>query len=276
MGSLVAWLAFPVLVPLAALPAQAADPSPNVLFIAIDDLNDWVGALGGHSQTVTPNLDRLAARGVLFTNAHCAAPACNPSRAALMTGVPPHRSGVYLNRQPWRPAMPDAVTIPQHFRANGYTAIGSGKIFHGPSPDPRSWDAYFPSKRKQKPGGPRPTGRPLNGIEKTRNFDWGPLDVEDAQMGDAKVAEWVADQLEKEHDQPFFLACGFFRPHLPWYVPREYFERFALEEIELPFVPDDDLDDVPEAGREMAARSGDHRSIIDHGQWKHGSDAADE
>lgn len=101
---------------------------PNVLFIAVDDLNDWISCLGGHPDCKTPNIDRLASRGVLFTNAHCAAPACNPSRAALMTGVRPSSSGVYLNSQPWRPVMPDAVTLPQHFRNNGYEAIGSGKI----------------------------------------------------------------------------------------------------------------------------------------------------
>ena len=112
---------------------------PNVLFIAIDDLNDWIGKLGGHPQSVTPNIDRLADRGVLFTSAHCAAPACNPSRAALMTGIAPHRSGVYLNSQPWKPVMRDKVTLSQHFMQHGYRAIGSGKIYHGGCPDPESW-----------------------------------------------------------------------------------------------------------------------------------------
>jgi len=99
---------------------------PNVLFIAIDDLNDWIGCLGGHPDVRTPNLDRLARRGVLFTNAHCSAPACNPSRASLMTGILPSTSGVYHNPDPWRKstALSKAVTIPQHFMAHGYTAVG--------------------------------------------------------------------------------------------------------------------------------------------------------
>ena len=103
---------------------------PNVLFIAIDDLNDWVGCLGGHPDVKTPNLDKLAQRGVLFTNAHCSAPACNPSRASLMTGVLPSTSGVYLNPQPWRksPVLTDATTLPQHFMAHGYHVVGGGKI----------------------------------------------------------------------------------------------------------------------------------------------------
>lgn len=268
---------FPILALLALgaslpiLSAQEPEPPrsrPNVLFIAIDDLNDWTGALGGHPQAYTPHLDRLARRGVLFTNAHCAAPACNPSRAALMTGVPPHRSGVYHNDQPWRKALPDAVTLPQYFRIHGYVPRGSGKIFHGPFPDPPSWDEYHPSQRNTIPSSPRPPGRPLNGIPRARNFDWGPLEAADAAMGDAKVAAWITTQLTRKHDRPFFLACGIFRPHLPWYVPAKYFERFPLEKIVLPVVKEDDLDDVPEAGRKMARPERDHPRVLAHGQWK--------
>ena len=268
----VSWLlvALAAAVPWAHAQDSSARPKkPNVLFIAIDDLNDWTGMLGGHPQALTPNLDRLARRGVLFTNAHCAAPACNPSRAALMTGVPPYRSGVYRNNHPWRDALPAAVTIPQHFRAHGYAARGSGKIFHGPYPDPASWDEYYPSLQKQMPSNPVPEGRPLNGIPNARNFDWGPLDIEDDTMGDAKVAAWVREQLLKKHDRAFFLACGFYRPHLPWFVPEKYFERFPLERIVLPEVKEDDLDDVPAAGRKMARPGRDHPRVLEHGQWKH-------
>ena len=106
---------------------------PNVLFIAVDDLNDWIGCLGGHPDTKTPNFDRLAERGVLFTNAFCSAPSCNPSRASLLTGIRPSTSGVYINKQSWRDSLGlhDKVTLPQHFKENGYKVIGSGKIFHG-------------------------------------------------------------------------------------------------------------------------------------------------
>ena len=146
--------------------ATAAEARPNVLFIAVDDLNDWIGVLKGHPQSRTPNIDRLAGRGVLFTNAHCAAPACNPSRAALMTGIRPSTSGVYHNPQPWRQALPDAVTLPQHFMQHGYTALGAGKIYHGSYPDPPSWNTYFPSQTKNKPNDPLPPHRPVNGIPK--------------------------------------------------------------------------------------------------------------
>jgi choline-sulfatase len=242
----------------------------NVLFIAIDDLNDWVGCLGGHPDVKTPNLDRLAARGLLFTNAHCAAPLCNPSRAALMTGVRPSSSGVYDNRQPFRKAAPsrDAVTLAQHFMAQGYRVVGGGKIFHGGFPDPVSWHEYFPSQTRNKPPDPMPPKRPLNGIPDTGHFDWGPLHVPDQEMGDWKVAEWARRELARKHDRPFFLAVGFFRPHLPWYVPGKYFEMYPEDKVTLPLVKEDDLDDVPPMGRKFARPEGDHKRVIQYGQWR--------
>lgn len=248
-----------------------AEKQTNVLFIAIDDLNDWTGCLGGHPDVKTPHLDRLAQRGVLFTNAFCAAPACNPSRAALMTGIRPSTSGVYHNSQPWRqsPVLRDAVTLPQHFMSHGYRAVGSGKIYHGRFPDPDSWQDYWPSKIKTKPQDPTPPAQamPLNGIPNTKHFDWGPLQVPKEQMGDWKVANWVINQLNSKHRQPFFLACGFFRPHLPWYVPQQYFDIYPLDEITLPNVKDNDLDDVPPIGKKMAGLR-DHENVIKYHQWR--------
>jgi arylsulfatase A-like enzyme len=243
---------------------------PNVLFMAIDDLNDWTGCLGGHPDVKTPNLDRLAARGVLFTNAHCSAPACNPSRASLMTGILPSTSGVYHNPNPWRksPVLRNAVTIPQHFMAHGYSAVGGGKIYHGGFPDPPSWQDYFPSQQKNKPNDPLPANRPLNGIPKTAHFDWGPVHVPDSEMGDSQVADWAIGQLRKKHNKPFFIGCGFFRPHLPWYVPQKYFDMYPLDTVTLPNVNENDLDDVPELGKKMAKPQGDHRKVIKYKQWR--------
>ncbi len=251
--------------------ARASEPrKPNVLFIAVDDLNDWIGSLKGHPQAHTPNLDRLARSSMLFTNAHCAAPACNPSRAALMTGIPPYRSGVYHNTQPWRPALPDAVTIPQAFRAQGYWAAGSGKIYHGAFPDPKSWNEYVPSKTRQTFPDARPPKKNINGLGRA-HFDWGPIpDADDSDMGDAKTAEWICEQLTRRHDRPFFLACGFFRPHLPWYVPSKHFDRYPLENIQLPPVKPDDLLDVPLAGKKIARPGSDHAAVLQGGQWKAG------
>ncbi|MDG2224417.1 MAG: sulfatase [Rubripirellula sp.] len=251
------------------IPSQASGAdSPNVLFIAVDDLNDWIGVMGGHPQANTPNIDRLAAMGTLFTHAYCAAPACNPSRAALMTGIRPSTSGVYKNADPWRQLLPDAVTLPQHFMASGYTALGSGKIYHGAFPDPPSWDLYFPSKTKQKPSDPLPDGRPLNGIPRTSHFDWGPVAADDAEMGDFQVADWVIEQLGKAYDKPFFLACGMYRPHLPWYAPEKYFQEYPLDEIQLPITSENDLADIPAAGIKMAKPTGDHARVTRSQQWK--------
>ena len=250
--------------------AQPAARRGNVLFIAIDDLNDWVGCLGGHPGTRTPNLDRLAARGVLFTNAHCNAPLCNPSRASLMTGVRPSTSGIYDNSQPMRksPVLAGAVTLPQHLRAHGYRVIGGGKVFHGAFPDAASWDEYFPSQTKNKPDDPEPPQRPVNGIPQAAQFDWGPVNKPDSLMGDMQVVDWAIGELRKPQPKPFFLACGLFRPHLPWYVPPKYFDLFPAEKVTLPSVKPDDLDDVPPVGVQMARPRGDHAKVIQYKQWR--------
>ena len=251
--------------------AYAAPKNPhNVLFIAVDDLNDWIGCLGGHPDIRTPNFDRFARSGVLFTNAHCAAPLCNPSRAALMTGIRPAASGVYDNGQPFRksPTGPGAVSMAQHFRAHGYRVIGGGKIFHGAYPDPTSWDEYFPSQTQNKPPDPVPPNRPVNGIPNAAQFDWGPLNVPDSEMGDYKVVDWAARELQKKQDRPFFHAVGLFRPHLPWYVPGKYFDMYPADKVTLPNVKDDDLDDVPAMGKKFARPEGDHRRVIEYKQWR--------
>ena len=120
---------------------------PNILFISVDDLNDWISPLGGHPQSITPNFQRLANQSVLFTNAHCPAPACGPCRAAVLSGIPPYRSGLYENMQPLRQVMPDITLMPRFFSNHGYHSSGSGKILHYVI-DPRSWDNYFPEKKK--------------------------------------------------------------------------------------------------------------------------------
>ena len=252
----------------------SAAPKMNVLFIAIDDLNDWVGSLGGHPQTRTPNLDRFAASGINFSSAHCAAPLCNPSRVAIMTGLRPSTTGVYENNQPFRRSDKgrDALTLTQHLMGAGYKAIGSGKIFHGGFPDPQSWNDYFPNNtgRDVPPSPmPPPDKRPLNGIPRMAHFDWGPIDNPDEDMGDFKVARWISGQLAKRHSDPMFIACGMTRPHLPWYVPKKYFDMFPLDSIQLPSVKNDDLADVPPAGIRMAKPDGDHAKVIEHAQWKH-------
>ncbi len=236
---------------------------PNVLFIAVDDLNDWTGFLGGYKGVKTPNLDRLAGRGEFFTRAYCSAPACNPSRASLLCGVRPSTSGVYYNPNPWRAQMPDAVTLPQHFMAAGYIVHGAGKIFHGGFKDPESWQVYF-----ARPQSMYPKNRPVNGIRPGSHFDWGPITGGDKDMGDTQVTDFGVKFLAQQHDKPFFLAVGIFRPHLPWYAPQKYFDEYPLEDIVLPKVKEDDLDDVPPAGVKMARPERDHANVLKAKQWE--------
>ena len=255
---------------------------PNILFIALDDLNNWIGVLGGHPQVKTPHMDRLAERGVLFTDAHTAAPICNPSRAALMTGLLPVTSGVYGNDQPWRIGNPDASTIPQYFRDHGYLVAGGGKIFHHGRGynDPMSWDEYFhwnPDARKNGwfdgysfPPDPEPD-RPVTPMPSVswRNFDWAPIDVSDEDMPDHKLSVWAEAFLKRDHDKPFFLATGIFRPHIPWFVPRKYFDRYPLEDIIVPVVKEDDLADLPPPAWAMALNDKSrHDLVVSTGNWK--------
>ncbi|MDA7915050.1 sulfatase [Rubripirellula sp.] len=256
----------------------SADEMPNVLFIAVDDLRDWVGHLDGNQQAKTPNLDRLAQRGVSFSHAHCAAPLCNPSRISLLTGVAPANSGVYGNGENLRDKLPDAITLMQHFRNSGYVVRGSGKIFHGWNAyDKESWDDYFvPAQVRAKSGSQRDRILP-----KTAWTPWGEVDLSDEEMFDGKVASWAVSELEKSHDKPFFLACGFTKPHLPWIVPRKYFRMYPLDGISLPPTVDGDLADVPAFGKRLAREvfdpsgeknfatpGGDHFNIIANGQWR--------
>ncbi len=237
--------------------AAAAD-KPDVLFIVVDDLNDWVGVLGGHPQAKTPNIDRLAQRGMLFANAHAAAPSCNPSRAALLFGMRPSTTGVYGNIELWRDsqAIRGKPSLPQLFRRNGYETAGGGKIFHAHTyfeegfrgqPQPEAWDDAFPSPDRQLPAELRPRGWPVNGNPGFifSLFDWAGLDVDDDRTGDGQVVSWAERKLAQPHEKPLFLAVGIYRPHLPWYVPSRYFDQHPLADVELPATLPDDRVDLP-------------------------------
>lgn len=259
--------------------ALAAEAEPNVLFISMDDLNDWIGCMGGHPQALTPHLDRLAASGMLFDNAYCPAASCNPSRTAIFSGLPPHRSGLYRNQQTMREVMPEAELLPRYFSKHGYWAAGSGKLLHYVI-DPQSWDDYFPDKAKDNPF-PRtfyPKQRPVNlpraGDWQYVETDWAALEVSDEQYGgDWLVTKWIGEQLKREQDKPLFLACGIYRPHEPWFVPKKYFEPFPLDSIQLPpGYKADDLDDVPAEGQRIA-RNRYFAHIQEQKQWKQGIQA---
>ncbi|QDU88259.1 Arylsulfatase [Pirellulimonas nuda] len=254
-------LAITLLLGCVAATTQAAD-RPNVLFIAIDDLNHWVGHLGRNRQAKTPNLDRLAASGVTFTSANCAAPACNPSRAALMSGLRPSSTGVYDNGQDWMPVISEEKTLTTQFLTAGYDVYGAGKIYHGSAHRPDEWTEYHKDARDPMKLHPTANGGGVGGIR------FAPLANADQEMNDYKVASYAVKQLGAPHDKPFFLAVGLFRPHMPWCVPKKYFDMFPLESVELPPHQQDDLADVPAAGQRMAKPNGDHAAMLKSGRWK--------
>ena len=169
-----------------------------------------------------------------------------------MSGIRPTTSAVYRNGDLWRDGLPDAITLPEHFRASGYRVVGGGKTFHGSQNDLSVWDDYYSFEPQILP-----PNRPVNGIPQARHFDWSPIGVPDEETADTKLAKWAGEFLRQDHDKPFFLACGFFRPHLPWYAPKKYFDRFPPEETILPEVLTNDLDDVPPAAKSRSRRDHD-------------------
>ena len=221
---------------------------PNILFIAVDDLNDWVGCLGGHPQVQTPNIDRLARRGTLFTNAHCQAPLCNPSRASLLTGLRPSTTGIYALQPGIRAvaALKNRVTLPQHFAHHGYATFTAGKVFHDGSIPPKERAAEFqawgdmgrvllPSKKL------------VDTPSRIRAMDWGVFPEKDEDQADWKIATSAIGHLKTlAADKPFFVAVGFRLPHVPCFATRKWFDLYPDKGLVMPPVKQDDRADVPE------------------------------
>ena len=255
--------------------AASKPKRPNVLFIAVDDLNNWVGCMNGHPNAKTPNIDRLADRGVLFTNAHCQAPLCGPSRASLFSGLLPSTSGVYVqikdrDLRKAGPPMRRCTFLPDYMERYGYTTMAAGKLFHegdkanvfqqhGPGmsfgPKPKERMHYDPKKLGKQ-------GRTLT--------DWGAYPERDDQMPDYKTAEYAVEKLGKKHDKPFFLAVGFVRPHVPWHVPQKWYDRHPVDGVQTPPYRKDDLEDVPKLARLLHSvpEMPTTEWAIQTGQWK--------
>jgi arylsulfatase A-like enzyme len=227
------------------LPVCGAD-KPNILFIAIDDQNDWFGCLGGHPQAKTPHIDRLAERGTLFTNAHCQSPLCNPCRTSLMTGLRPSTTGIY-GLAPWFrnvEQFKDVVTLPQYLARYGYRTYSTGKIYHG-GYGRRKTDREFHVLGPGASVGARPQEKLVNTPAKHPLVDWGVFPHQDQDKGDWKVAGWAVEQLRARPEQPFFLSVGFFLPHVPCYATQKWFDLYPEESLVLPPVKRDDRDDTP-------------------------------
>jgi len=243
---------------------------PNVLVIAVDDLNDWIGVLGGHPQAKTPNIDRLANSGVLFTNAHCQAPVCNPSRASVMTSLYPSTSGIYfLNPDITEsPIARENIVMPKRFENEGYNVFGAGKLFHNAKGLNKK---YIPNHAGHFGGfGPMPEekispypGHPL--------WDWGAFPERDDQMPDYQIASWATARLAEKQEQPFWMGVGFFRPHVPQYAPQKWFDLYPLESLQLPKTIAGDLKDISSYGVDITREkhvSPTHEWVIENEQWK--------
>ena len=220
---------------------------PNVLFIAVDDLRPELGCYGV-KEIKSPNIDRLAASGMLFKRAYCQQAVCNPSRASLMTGLRPDSTKVWDLVTHFRDTIPEVVTLSQHFRSNGYRAVAYGKIFHNPLSDAESWDEpnHWPEKaRSWSPEGVqrlvkyretmKADGKSQAAIRRMRAPATDDEDVPDNARPDGEIADQALAAMEKlaDAEQPFFLAVGFIRPHLPFTPPKKYWDLYHREEIPL-------------------------------------------
>lgn len=267
----------------------ASKQSPDIVLIVVDDLNDWIGVMGGHPQTVTPNMDALAKRGMLFTNAHCNAPQCRPSRKSFLTGLYPKSTGSYFNnttRPPFfgtqkmsgktsKAEHGPVIELHQHFLNNQYRVVSGGKIDHYGKPN-APLDAYL-----HLPGQPEGIKFPAG---KTNLWgDGGASNLKDEETGDNKVAQWAIDQWNTVTDKPLFMSVGFYRPHRPLNAPKKYFDKFPADQVQLPEIPEnDDWDDMSEYGTALArahahrpfhqGKYSDHELILKRGgeaEWKY-------
>jgi arylsulfatase A-like enzyme len=271
------------------IPVFTAEPKPDIVFIVVDDLNDWVGVMDGHPQTKTPNIDALAKLGMLFTNAHCNAPQCGPYRKSFLSGMYPKNTGRYFNstKRPLffgKQAMSTTPTktgiiMHQHFLNNNYRVVSGGKVAHG------------------GPGGAIPKAKldaklPLQGtripkdkiLSDKRNLwgDVGPHGLEEEKTGDYKVAQWAIKQWNTPSQKPLFMTIGFYRPHRPLNIPKKYFDKFPVDKVKLPLVQKDDLSDMPQYAKDLARshahkefhnnKYSDHEKVLKMGgeaEWKY-------
>ncbi len=224
--------------------AELPSSQPNVLMICIDDLNDWVGFLGGHPQALTPEMDSLAGRGRVFANAHCAVPVCSSSRASVMSGLAATTHGSYEigPRYEQLPALVGVPTIHRYFKDNGYYIVSGGKVLHHGFSGRLAGDLDRSIGAKKGPRPKSPLNRPPHW---SGAWDWGAYPVADAEMGDYQVAKAAAMTLQEDFGKPFFMSVGFFRPHVPLHVPPRWFDLYDLEKIILPKTPKSDLNDLP-------------------------------
>ncbi|MEM9160895.1 MAG: sulfatase [Verrucomicrobiota bacterium] len=251
--------------------ALAAGKQPDIVFIIVDDLNDYLSCYEGHPNAKSPHIDSLAAKGMRFTQAYCNSPQCRPSRTSLNHGVYPFKTGIYFNAKSQTEAKIDTPTIQQFFKENGYRVASGGKVRHGGPGN--IGDSLLKRPKDPKPPASEDKFHALNPPS-----DGYPLKVEDDEMGDYKVATWAIEEWQNPSDKPLFMSVGFYRPHRPLQVPESYFADFPIESIKRPAEPaEDDWNDMPRfakmlarshAHKDMHAGLSDHEHIMAHQQWE--------
>jgi len=242
--------------------AQAS--RPNVLFIAVDDLNDWIGVYGGHPQCRTPHIDRFAENAMVFRNTSCPGPVCGPSRSALLSGFMPATTGIYGNKHNMLKSeiVQTHATLPEYFSKQGYVTISKGKIFHKHATrngkDHGHW-AFDVWEQENGSGGIQPEksysrnqgiikGKKIENAKYTEGggteFAWGPTMGSKEVTKDYRTAKWFEQKLQEDYDKPFFMAVGISKPHLSFVVPQEFFDLYDLDSVKVPEYRMDDLDDI--------------------------------
>lgn len=244
-------------------PVQSEDKKPmNILFLIVDDLNSWLleDPERYAGKVIAPNIKGLAESGVNFVKTYSASTVCTPSRTATLTSIAPWRSGVYGNGYSTAasPVVNESISLPYLFKKAGYYTAGAGKISHGykiTTKNPGVFDELY-----KQHGDPKPE-TPLNGWAKNKtgkptSKDWGAYDiVPKEEISDWQYADFTIKQLQKKHDKPFFITCGIFRPHNPWYVPKEYIDKYPLEEIVIPEINKNDTNDIPEEAKKLISKN---------------------
>ena len=253
----------------AAIAQSDSAKRPNVLLIAIDDLNDWVGFMGGHPDAVTPHMDGLAKRGRYFANAHCAVPVCSPSRVSVMSGVAATTHGSYELGPAYQdlPTFKDVPTMQGYFKEHGYYTLEGGKVLHHGFGGRLADDIDRPLGR---PKTPRPKGPMNRPADWSAAWDWGAYPETDDKMGDFQLAEKAADVLQETFEKPFFMSVGFFRPHVPLFVPPKWFEVYDADAFALPNNPLSDLEDLPGNFLDINdyAVAPTHADVLQHGKQR--------